>query len=31
LFLWSFVQRASRNGNKEIIFEKMKKTKCLPI
>jgi hypothetical protein len=25
------MQRAGRNGNKEMIFEKMKKTKCVPI
>ncbi len=31
LFLWSFVQRVDRDGNKEMIFEKMKKVKCLLI
>jgi hypothetical protein len=25
------VQRADRDGNREIIFEEMKKAKCLPI
>jgi len=25
------MQRASRDGNREMIFEKMKKTKCLSI
>jgi hypothetical protein len=25
------VQRTNKDGNKEIIFEEMKKAKCLPI
>jgi hypothetical protein len=31
LFLWSFVRRTDINGNKEMIFEEMKKVKCLLI
>jgi hypothetical protein len=31
LFFLSFVQRVGRDGNKEMMFEEMKKAKCLPI
>ncbi len=31
LFLWSFMQRIGKNGNRIMIFEEMKKAKCLSI
>lgn len=31
LFLWSFVQRANTDGNRGMIFEKMKKVESLSI